>query len=483
MSDPRVDAAFGRSLRNEASSQGPTRTETDSLGSLPVPASAYWGINVARALGNFAISGRPISIYPDFIYGYACVKQAAARANMEIGVLPRAIGELIDRACEEVKGGALHEHFVVDVMQGGAGTSTNMNMNEVLANRALELGGKKRGEYQHVGPNDHVNKGQSTNDTYPTALKIGLRLAVERLLGELVQLERAFRAKAREMADIVKVGRTQLQDAVPMTLGQEFEAYADTLLSDHANFEEAMVRLGKINLGATAIGTGIAAHPRFAEASRKHLETITGHSFSTAPNLVEATTDVGVYMDLSAALKRVAIKLSKISNDLRLISSGPQAGFGEINLPPKQAGSSIMPGKVNPIIPEVVSAVAFAVAGGDLTLTMAAEAGQLQLNAFLPVMAHVLFENLKWMTGATVTLRDNCVVGITANTDHLEKQVASFVGVITALIPSIGYGAAAKLAQEALSTGSNIAELIVSKGLLSRERVTELLSPKSLTRH
>ncbi len=483
MSDPRADAAFGRSLRSEAADQVPTRTQTHRIRSLQVPRSAYWGITVARARGNFAISGRPISIYPDFIYGYACVKQAAARANVEIGVLPRAIGDLIDRACEEVKGGALHDHFVVDVMQGGAGTSTNMNLNEVLANRALELGGHERGEYQHVDPNDHVNRGQSTNDTYPTALKLGLRLAVERLLGELVQLERAFREKAREMAEVVKVGRTQLQDAVPMTLGQEFEAYADTLLSDHANFEQVMVRLGKINLGATAIGTGIAAHPQFAEASRKHLETITGHSFSTAPNLVEATTDVGVYMDLSSALKRVAIKLSKISNDLRLISSGPQAGFGEINLPPRQAGSSIMPGKVNPIIPEAVSSVAFAVAGGDLTLTMAAEAGQLQLNAFLPVMAHVLFENLKWMTGAVATLRDNCVVGITANTEHLEKQVGSFVGVITALIPNIGYGVAAKLAQEALATNANVADLVVAKGLLTKERVLELLSPKSLTRH
>ncbi len=483
MSDPRADAAFGRSLRSDAAGQVPMRTETDSLGSLPVPTSAYWGINVARALRNFPISGRPISIYPDFIYGYVCVKQAAARANVELGVLDTTRGNLIERACEEVKGGALHDHFVVDVMQGGAGTSTNMNVNEVLANRGLELGGHARGEYEHLDPNDHVNRGQSTNDTYPTALKIGLRLSVERLLKELVQLERAFRAKGQEMADIVKVGRTQLQDAVPMTLGQEFLAFSDTLLADHAIFEQVVERLGKINLGATAIGTGIAADPRFAEAARKHLEAITESAFVTAPNLVEATTDVGVYMDLSAALKRTAIKLSKISNDLRLLSSGPQAGFGEINLPPRQAGSSIMPGKVNPIIPEAVSSVAFAVAGGDLTLTMAAEAGQLQLNAFLPVMAHTLFENLKWMTGATATLRDNCIVGITANVEHLTTQVQTFVGVITALIPTIGYAPAAKLAQQALATNVSIADLVVSQGLLSRERVEELLSARNLTGH
>jgi aspartate ammonia-lyase len=288
-------------------------------------------------------------------------------------------------------------------MQGGAGTSTNMNVNEVIANRGLELAGHPKGAYQHLNPNDHVNRSQSTNDTYPTALKVGLCLSIERLLVELKLLEQAFRDKGREFSKVVKVGRTQLQDAVPMTLGQEFEGFAVTLGEDRISFERVIEQLGEINLGATAIGTGITADPRYAAAVQKHLATITGAKIVTAPNLIEATTDVGVFMVLSGVLKRNAIKLSKICNDLRLLSSGPQAGLGEINLPPRQAGSSIMPGKVNPVIPEVVNEVAFVVAGGDVTLTMAAEAGQLQLNAFEPVMAHVLFENLKWMTAAMAT--------------------------------------------------------------------------------
>jgi aspartate ammonia-lyase len=326
-----------------------------------------------------------------------------------------------------------------------------------------------------------VNRGQSTNDTYPTALKIGLCLSIERLLVELELLEQAFDDKAREFAGIVKVGRTQLQDAVPMTLKQEFEGFAVTLAEDHASLEYVKERLWEINLGATAIGTGIAADPRYAETVRKHLAAITGYEIVTASNLVEATTDVGVFMELSETLKRNALKLSKICNDLRLLSSGPQAGFCEINLPPRQAGSSIMPGKVNPVIPEVVNEVAFVVAGGDVTLSMAAEAGQLQLNAFEPVMAHVLFENLKWLTAAIATLRDNCVTGITANAERLADQVKSFVGVITALIPHIGYGPAAELARQALETHASIADLVVSAGLMSREQVTALLASDVLT--
>ncbi|MBN9690986.1 MAG: aspartate ammonia-lyase [Verrucomicrobia bacterium] len=481
MADSRADAAFRRSINTRKDSCPETRTETDSLGSREIPCDAYWGINVLRALENFPISGRSISIYPDLIFGYACVKQAAARANAEIGVLDAIKADLIDRACEEIKGGQLHDQFIVDIMQGGAGTSTNMNANEVIANRGLELAGHPKGAYAHLNPNDHVNRSQSTNDTYPTALKVGLCLSIERLLAELKLLEDAFREKGREFARIVKVGRTQLQDAVPMTLGQEFEGFAVALAEDHASFERVITELGEINLGATAIGTGIAADPRYAAAVRKHLADITGYPIVTASNLIEATTDVGVFMVLSGALKRNTMKLSKICNDLRLLSSGPQAGFGEINLPPRQAGSSIMPGKVNPVIPEVVNEVAFVVAGGDVTLTMAAEAGQLQLNAFEPVMAHVLFENLKWTTAAITTLRENCIKGITANADRLAKQVASFVGVITALIPDIGYEAAARLAKEALATNANIADLIVSSGLLTREKVGVLLSPERLT--
>ena len=481
MSDHRADTAFSRALRTLARTGGASRVETDSLGSKEIPADAYWGINVSRALDNFPISGRPISVYPDLIFGFACVKQAAARANAEIGVLDRDKADLIDRACEEIKEGHLHDQFIVDIMQGGAGTSTNMNVNEVIANRGLELAGRTKGDYQHLDPNDHVNRSQSTNDSYPTALKIGLCLSTERLLAALESLVQAFRNKGREFAGILKVGRTQLQDAVPMTLEQEFEGFAVTLTEDHASFESVMKRLWETNLGATAIGTGIAADPRYADAVRVHLAGITGFDIVTAPNLVEATTDVGVFMELSGTLKRCAMKLSKICNDLRLLSSGPQAGFGEINLPARQAGSSIMPGKVNPVIPEAVNEVAFAVAGNDVTLGMAAEAGQLQLNAFGPVMAHVLFESLQWMTAAMSTLRENCVTGITANRERLAAQTGSFVGVITALIPHIGYGAASKLAKEALVTNANIADLVVSSGLMTREQVAEMLTPERLT--
>ncbi len=482
MSDARADRAFRRSIRTATwPREAATRTETDGLGSRQVPADAYWGINVSRALENFPISGRPISVYPDFIFAYACVKQAAARANLDVGELDARRAGLIDRACEGIKDGELHDQFVVDIIQGGAGTSTNMNVNEVVANRGLELGGHAKGDYAQLDPNDHVNRGQSTNDTYPTALKIALSMAVERLLSELELLEAAFRRKSDELVDVVKVGRTQLQDALPMTLGQELEGFAVTLAEDRANLGALIAKLGETNLGATAIGTGVAAHRGFAESARGHLEQITGLHLFTSANLIEASSDVGVFVDVSSALKRSAIRLSKICNDLRLISSGPQAGLGEINLPPRQAGSSIMPGKVNPVIPEVVNEVAFIVAGGDVAVTMAAEAGQLQLNAFLPVIAHALLENLKWLTAAIGTLRVNCVGGVTANEARLTKQVGSFVGVVTALIPHIGYGAAATLAARALATNANIAELVVSSGKLTREQVDELLSVTRLT--
>ena len=331
MADHRADTAFARALRTLTCTEGASRVETDSLVSKEIPADAYWGINVIRALDNFAISGRPISVYADLIFGFACVKQAAARANAEIGVLDREKADLIDRACEEIKDGRLHDQFIVDIMQGGAGTSTNMNANEVIANRGLELAGHVKGDYQHLDPNDQVNRSQSTNDSYPTALKIGLCLSIERMLVEVGQLAQAFRDKGRDFHGILKVGRTQLQDAVPMTLEQEFAGFADTVAEDHASFETVMKRLWETNLGATAIGTGIAADPRYADAVRVHLAGITGYDIVTAPNLVEATTDVGVFMELSGTLKRSAMKLSKICNDLRLLSSGPQAGLGEIN--------------------------------------------------------------------------------------------------------------------------------------------------------
>src|SRR5690606_20452853 len=430
---------------------------------------------------NFAITGRPLSEYSDFIFAYACVKQAAARANVEIGALAPWKGRLIDQVCDEIRAGALRDQFVVDIMQGGAGAATNMNFNEVIANRALELRGHALGDYERLDPNDDVNCSQSTNDTYPTALKIGLRLSTERFLVELSALSAALRDKAREFVGVVKVGRTQLQDAAAMTLGQEFEAFALTIEEERAQFSEVMAHLCEISLGATAIGTGVAADPQYAQAARRHLASIVGYPLRTAANLIEASTEVGAFMKLSAAIKHTGVKLSKICNDLRLLSSGPQAGLGEINLPSRQAAPIMTPGKVYPVIPEVVNEVAFVVIGNDTTLTLAAEAGQLQLNAFVPVIAHVLFENLKWLTGAVRTLREHCVRGVTTNTRRLAEQTRAFVGVVTALIPHIGYGAASRLAQQALEQNADIIELVVASGLMTRDQVRAVLTVERLT--
>jgi aspartate ammonia-lyase len=457
------------------------RTETDSLGSLEIPADAYWGIHTARALENFPIAKRPISVYPELIVGLAMVKQASARANKEIGVLPAQKADLIDRAAQLVIDGQFHDEFVSGVIQGGAGTSTNMNANEVITNIALELAGREKGDYAFLSPIDDTNRSQSTNDVYPTAIKVGLSLSLLSLLDELDLLRSSFLGKSREFHDVLKVGRTQLQDAVPMTLGQEFHGFASTLGFDHQRLTENASLLFEINMGATAIGTGITTHPAYAPAVLKHLREITGMPLNTADDLVEATSDTGSFMSFSASLKRNAMKLSKICNDLRLLSSGPQAGLGEINLPAKQAGSSIMPGKVNPVIPEVVNQVAFAVAGADLTVTMAAEGGQLQLNAFEPVIAHSIFQSITWMRQAMWTLRVNCVDGITANRERLGAMVGQSVGVITALTPFIGYAASAALAKTALLTHRNVADLVVEAGLMSREEVTKQLAPARLS--
>lgn len=458
-----------------------TRTETDSLGSVEIPYEAYWGIHTFRALENFPIAKRPISVYPDLVIALACVKQAAARANCAIGVLESHKAELIDKACKKIINGQYHDQFVVGVVQGGAGTSTNMNANEVIANIALEIGGYEKGQYKIIGPIDHVNRSQSTNDVYPTSVKIGLIFCLVGLLDELALLSDAFRAKGDEFHDVLKVGRTQLQDAVPMTLGQEFHSFSTTLNEDYDRLTEARRLLTEINLGATAIGTGITADSRYAAAVVRHLNEVTGLLLVTAPDLIESTSDAGVFMSFSGSLKRSAIKLSKICNDLRLLSSGPQAGIGEINLPAKQAGSSIMPGKINPVIPEVVNQVAFSVAGSDVTVMMAAEGGQLQLNPFEPVIAHCLFQSITWMTRAFHTLRINCVEGITANRERLGAMVGSSIGVITALTPYIGYAASAALAKTALITRRNVADLVVEANLLEREQVETLLSPARLS--
>jgi aspartate ammonia-lyase len=461
---------------------GELRMEQDLLGERSLSADLYYGVQTLRAIENFPITGIPISQYPQLVNALAAVKEAAAGANHELGLLPTEVMEAIVAATREIRQGRLHDHFVVDVVQGGAGTSTNMNANEVIANRALELLGRRKGDYEAVHPNNHVNLAQSTNDVYPTALKIAAHWAIDDLVGAMDGLRRAFLAKGDEFSDVLKMGRTQLQDAVPMTLGQEFTAFAVTIGEDIERLREASALIREINLGATAIGTGINTDPRYAELVRARLAAITGLELVTAPDLVEATQDTGAFVQLSGVLKRVAVKLSKICNDLRLLSSGPRTGLNEINLPPMQPGSSIMPGKVNPVIPEVVNQVCFQVVGNDLTITMAAEAGQLQLNVFEPVIGFNLFQSVDMLTRAAVVLRERCVVGITANRERLLQMVHDSIGLVTALVPFIGYERASRVAKEALQTGRGVYELVREKGWLTQERLDEILSPEAMTR-
>jgi aspartate ammonia-lyase len=456
------------------------RREHDLIGERDVPANAYYGIHTLRALENFPISGTSIAIYPDLVVALACVKQAAALANNALGLLDDERTHAILRACEEIREGKLLDEFVVDVIQGGAGTSTNMNANEVIANRALELLGHAKGEYRHLHPLDHVNLSQSTNDVYPSAVNVAAQFGIKRLIAAMAELREAFAAKAVEFDDILKIGRTQLQDAVPMTLGQEFSAYAVMLGEDEDRLREAARLVAEINLGATAIGTGLNAPPGYAAAVCQYLSDITGLQLITAPNLVEATQDAGAFVQLSGVLKRVAVKLSKTCNDLRLLSSGPRAGLGEINLPPVQAGSSIMPGKVNPVIPEVMNQIAFEVIGNDVTVSFAAEAGQLQLNAFEPIIAHSIFKSISHLTHGCLTLAERCVKGITANREHLRYNVEHSIGIVTALTPFIGYANATDVAQAALASGKSIYDVVLEKGLLSREQLDTLLQPKTL---
>jgi aspartate ammonia-lyase len=457
------------------------RMEHDLLGDRSVPSDAYYGVHTLRAVENFPITGTPISLYGDLVRALACIKQAAALANNELGLLDKEKTDVIVKACEEVRAGKLHDQFVVDVIQGGAGTSTNMNANEVIANLALEHLGHGRGEYQYLHPNEHVNMSQSTNDVYPSALKVATYFGIFRLVDAMAKLRRGFEAKAKEFADVLKMGRTQLQDAVPMTLGQEFSTYAVMLSEDEERLKEAAMLIREINMGATAIGTGITAHPDYADLVCRRLSAITGIPLITAPNLVEATQDCGGFVQLSGVLKRVAVKLSKTCNDLRLLSSGPRAGLGEINLPAMQAGSSIMPGKVNPVIPEVVNQIAFEVIGNDVTVSFAAEAGQLQLNAFEPVIAYSLFKSLKHLRQGCLTLLENCVNGITANREHLRRSVENSIGIVTALNPYIGYANATAVAQEAHATGGSVYEIVLAKGLLSKKQLDEILKPEVLT--
>jgi aspartate ammonia-lyase len=459
----------------------PVRIEHDLLGDRAVPADAYYGIHTLRALENFPITGTAISIYSELVSALACVKQAAAIANSELGLIDERRATAIRLACEKIREGELHEEFVVDVIQGGAGTSSNMNANEVICNRALEILGHARGEYQHLHPLDHVNLSQSTNDVYPSAVKLALQFGIRRLLEEMVLLRKAFASKAAEFSDVLKVGRTQLQDAVPMTLGQEFSTYAVMLQEDEQRLAEAGNLIREINLGATAIGTGINAHPDYAPLVTQRLSELSGVSFIVSPNLIEATQDAGAFVQLSGVLKRIAVKLSKTCNDLRLLSSGPRAGLGEIVLPAVQAGSSIMPGKVNPVIPEVVNQIAFEVIGNDITVTMAAEAGQLQLNAFEPIIAHSLFKSLAHLAAGCRTLAERCVKGITANRERARRFLDESTALVTALNPILGYARSSEIAQEALRTGTKVYDLVLAKGLMSREQLDEVLKPEVLT--
>ncbi len=459
---------------------GRTRREHDLLGWREVPYEFYYGIQTLRGYENFNITGVAISHYPLLIKALAQVKLAAAKANFALGLLPPRMAEAIFEACEDIIHGKWHTHFIVDVIQGGAGTSTNMNANEVIANRALEIMGYERGDYEHCHPNNHINLSQSTNDAYPTALNIAIIYESQNLVEALKELIASFRNKANEFSNVIKMGRTQLQDAVPMTLGQEFGAFADTLEEEIQRLEANARLLLEVNMGGTAIGTGINADPKFRELVIQYLWEITGLPVKSASNLVEATQDTGAFVIFSSAVKRLAIKLSKICNDLRLLSSGPRAGLNEINLPPMQPGSSIMPGKVNPVIPEVVNQIAFKVIGNDLTVTMAAEAGQLQLNVMEPVIAQSIFESMEMLINGIKTLKLRCIDGITANVERCRAYVENSIGLVTALNPYIGYEASSALAKEALETNRGIYELVLEKNLLTKEQLDEILSPENM---
>ena len=458
-----------------------TRREHDLLGDRDVPADAYYGVQTLRANENFHITGVQLQHFPRMIEALTQVKRAAARANHRLGALDDERFAAIDRACEEIIGGALHEHFIVDMIQGGAGTSTNMNANEVIANRALEILGHEKGQYDRLHPNNHVNLGQSTNDVYPTAIRLTIMLSFPALAEAMDHLISTLRAKGEEFSSVLKMGRTQLQDAVPMTVGQEFHAWATTIEEDVQRLTRTATLFQEINLGATAIGTGITSDPRYAAMATAELAELTGVPFVVSADLVEATSDTGAFVTFSGILKRIAVKISKICNDLRLLSSGPRAGLHEIKLPSVQPGSSIMPGKVNPVIPEVVNQVAYEVIGNDLSVTFAAEGGQLQLNVFEPVIAFNILESTQIMTRAMNTLADRCVAGITLNEEVLEDYLHRSIGVVTALVPVIGYAAATEVAEEALATGRPVRDLVLERGLLDEARLAGLLSPASMT--
>lgn len=455
------------------------RSEHDSVGEKAVPKDVYYGVQSLRAAENFHITG--LTMHPELINSIAEIKKASAITNLEIGLLDKRVAEAIVHACDEIVSGKLHESFIVDPIQGGAGTSLNMNANEVIANRAIELLGGQKGDYTLVNPNDHVNYGQSTNDVFPSAGKLTVLKLLVRAQIQLERLYKALDAKAAEFDDVLKMGRTQMQDAVPIRLGQEFRAYSEAIRRDIARFERAKDEMRCLNMGGTAIGTGINADEQYLRRIIPNLSKVTGLSLVQAFDLIDATQNLDEFVAVSGAVKTCAVNLSKMSNDLRLMSSGPRCGFGEINLPPKQNGSSIMPGKVNPVIPEVVNQVAFNIIGNDMTVTMAAEAGQLELNAFEPIIFYNLIQSVETLTYAVHTFVDNCVTGITANRERCRDLVENSVGIITALCPHVGYEKAAQLAKQAIETGASVRKLILDEGLLDKEALDKILDPYSMT--
>ncbi|MCU0951254.1 MAG: aspartate ammonia-lyase [Burkholderiaceae bacterium] len=457
------------------------RIEKDFLGERQLPDDAYYGVQTQRGRENFRITGIPMSAEPVFVQAFGYVKKAAALANRDLGVLPAPLADAIAAACDRVIAGQMDDQFVTDFIQGGAGTSTNMNANEVIANLALERLGHRKGEYQHLSPNDHVNFGQSTNDVYPTAFRLALILRLAHYLAALRRLERSLHAKGAQFDRVLKMGRTHLQDAVPMSLGQEFRGWATTLAEEIERTTEVRALLHEINLGATAIGTQVTAAPGYPALATRHLSQLTGLDFVLAGDLIEATSDTGAYVLLSGVLKRTASKLTKICNDLRLLASGPRCGLGEINLPQLQPGSSIMPGKVNPVIPEVVNQVGFLVIGYDLTVTLAASAGQLQLNVMEPVITFALFSSIATLENAVESLRANCIEGITANAERTREMVFNSLGIVTLLKPVLGYKLCAEIAQEGFATGKSLHRIVVEeRGLLTQQRWDEIFSFENL---
>ena len=457
------------------------RIEKDFLGERELPDDAYYGVQTLRGKENFHITGRPMSAEPYFVKAFGYVKKAAALANRDLGVLEARIADAIAGACDRLIAGEMCDQFVTDFIQGGAGTSTNMNANEVIANIALEALGYQKGEYQHVNPNDHVNYGQSTNDVYPTAFRLALILRLESYMEALRQLQAAFYAKSKEFEGVLKMGRTHLQDAVPMSLGQEFHGWGTTIGEEVSRIAEVRQLLHEINLGATAIGTSVTAAQGYPGLATRYLSELTGTTFILAGDLVEATSDTGAYVQLSGVLKRTSAKLTKICNDIRLLASGPRCGFNEINLPQMQPGSSIMPGKVNPVIPEVVNQTSFLVIGLDLTVTLAASAGQLQLNVMEPVITFALFSSILTMENAVNSLRLNCVQGITANAEHSRDMVLNSLGIITVLKTTLGYKQCAEIAREGYETGKSLQQIVVmERKLMTQEKWDEVFSFENL---